>query len=76
MEDVQRQERAIELDGAGGRVTIVPFWTVRPYEILMLPYKMNVPSLLQLQKRSVKLGKDTLKRSWCDTTTSSGEWYS
>ncbi|OCF36583.1 galactose-1-phosphate uridylyltransferase [Kwoniella heveanensis BCC8398] len=46
-EEVKRGQRVVELDEEGGWVAVVPFWAVWPYEILVLPYKRHIPSLLQ-----------------------------
>ncbi|ORY24951.1 putative GAL7-UDP-glucose--hexose-1-phosphate uridylyltransferase [Naematelia encephala] len=46
-EEVERKERVVELDESGW-VAVVPFWAVWPFEILLLPYKRQIPSILQL----------------------------
>ncbi|KAK8869690.1 galactose-1-phosphate uridylyltransferase [Kwoniella newhampshirensis] len=53
-EEVKRGERVVELEEEGGWVAVVPFWGVWPFEILLLPYKRHIPSLLQLTETEVK----------------------
>ncbi|WVQ71760.1 galactose-1-phosphate uridylyltransferase [Cryptococcus sp. DSM 104548] len=53
-EEVQKKERVVEIDVEGGWVAVVPFWAVWPFEIMVLPYKRHIPSLLQLQENEVQ----------------------
>ncbi|KAI9637877.1 putative UTP-hexose-1-phosphate uridylyltransferase [Dioszegia hungarica] len=46
-EEVARKERVVEIDESGW-VAVVPFWAIWPFEILLLPYKRHIPSILQL----------------------------
>ncbi|WVQ78403.1 galactose-1-phosphate uridylyltransferase [Cryptococcus sp. DSM 104549] len=52
-EEVERKERVVEIDEEGGWVAVVPFWAVWPFEILVLPYKRHIPSILQLTEPEV-----------------------
>lgn len=44
-EEVQRGERVVALDEAGGWVALVPFWAKWPFETLVLPYRRHIRSL-------------------------------
>ncbi|GFZ45692.1 Gal-1-P uridylyltransferase [Saitozyma sp. JCM 24511] len=59
-EEVARGDRVVEQ--VGGWVAVVPFWAVWPFEVLLLPYKRHIPSILQMTDEETKDLATILKR--------------
>ncbi|WRT67198.1 galactose-1-phosphate uridylyltransferase [Kwoniella shivajii] len=53
-EEVKRKERIVAIDEESGWVGLVPFWATWPYEVILLPYKRHIPSLLQLTQIEIQ----------------------
>lgn len=65
LREVKARERVVTLHESGW-VAVVPYWAAWPFEILLMPYKRHIPSILQLtaeeQTGLATILKDVLSR--------------